>query len=62
MSHFCFRRIAAAFIDVEAEASQYEEDDFTGDEESQCDDPADLFEADFINDTTPARSSQAPRR
>lgn len=59
----CCRKIAAAFIDVEAEASEDEEGGYGDDcdDDSQQLEDEEIFEPDFINDVTPARSSQAPR-
>ena len=45
---------------MEAEASQDEEDD-QSDGDSQHQETDDMFEADFVNDTTPGRGSQIPR-
>lgn len=57
------RQAAAAFIDLEAEASGDEEegydDDCEGDSQQLEDD--EMFDTDLIDDTTPARGSQAPR-
>ena len=48
---------------MEAEASQEDEDGYGDDceDDSQCQENDEMFEADFINDDTPARPSQAPR-